>query len=98
MAFLKGCFYELLGGWDAFLISVPISDLYDHSSGSSGYVSPFGPVETPRYANSLPRWLNELVLLLMLTLGLGGAHVGDGKGSFNCDGEDGGGDNEDWEG
>merc|ERR1719192_2245137 len=25
------------------------------SSGSSGYVSPFGPVETPRYANSLPR-------------------------------------------
>ena len=29
---------------------------------------------------------------------LGGAHVGDGKGSFNCDGEDGGGDNEDWEG
>ena len=95
MAFLWGCFYELLGGWDAFLISVPISDLYDHSSGSSGYVSPFGPVETPRYANSLPRWLNELVLLLMLmlTLGLGGVHVGDGKGSFNCDGEDGGGDN-----
>ena len=35
------------------------------------------------------------MLLLMLTLGLSGAHVGDGKGSFNCDGEDGGGDNED---
>ena len=40
--------------------------------------------------------LNELVLILLLTLGLGGAHVGDGKGSFNCDNEDGGGDNEDW--
>ena len=40
--------------------------------------------------------INELMLLLMLTLGLCGAHVGDGKGSFNCDGEDGGGDNEDW--
>ena len=57
--FFGGCFCELLRGWDAFLVSVPISDLYDHSSGSSGYVSPFGPVETPRYANSLPRWLNE---------------------------------------
>ena len=46
------------------------------------------------------KMLNELVLMLMLmlTLGLCGVHVGDGKGSFNCDGEDGGGDNEDWEG
>ena len=42
------------------------------------------------------KMLNELVLMLMLTLGLGGAHVDDGKGSFNCDNEDGGGDNEDW--
>ena len=41
--------------------------------------------------------INELVHMLMLTLGLCGAHVGDGKGSFNCDGEDGGGDNEDRE-
>ena len=42
------------------------------------------------------KMLNELVLMLMLTLGLGGAHVDDGKGSFNCDNEDSGGDNEDW--
>ena len=31
------------------------------------------------------KMLNELVLILLLTLGLGGAHVDDGKGSFNCD-------------
>ena len=42
------------------------------------------------------KMLNELVLILLLTLGLGGAHVDDGKGSFNCDNEDGSGDNEDW--
>ena len=42
------------------------------------------------------KMLNELALMLMLMLTLGGVHVGDGKGSFNCDGEDGGGDNEDW--
>ena len=32
--------------------------------------------------------LNELVLILLLTLGLSGAHVDDGKGSFDCDNED----------
>ena len=42
------------------------------------------------------KMLNELVHMLMLALGLCGAHVGDGKGSFNCDNEDGGGDNKDW--
>ena len=42
------------------------------------------------------KMLNELVLMPMQTLCLGGAHVDDGKGSFNSDNEDGGGDNEDW--
>merc|ERR1712013_529542 len=36
-----------------------ISSTSRSSSGSSGYVSPFGPVETPRYANSLPRRSGE---------------------------------------